>query len=191
MGNRYRYFVLTIIALIALSSGSFSNDMLLELDNGDFVLLHEDQTWDFKSPSNSPLKSDMSLILNNNEVINILTNKTWHYASNADEIKMDIPGSLGNVYSTGTAQGSDLFDTKMASREKAVEHLSRQLHTAIGDPQITIKNLMHCIEKEDKEIDIKEQSRNKQWQIQTKLSLDKYQIQVIVDCAKEANLGSK
>ncbi len=179
-------FVFLSILLFFAVPGISANDMELELDNGDVVLLHIDHTWDFKSHTSEKLTRNISLILDNGKTVQINKNRTWYYVQQrSDAYASDEVEFLGTAYSTGSAQHTDLIEAKMKAMSEATIHLSKQLLSAVGDETISLKKMNRCIEREDKDIEIKEQIQNKIWRVMVRLSVDKIQIQMIIDCARE------
>ncbi len=179
-------FALFGILLFFMVPGISANDMELEIDNGDVVILHIDHTWDFKSHTSEKLTRNISLILDNGKTVQINKNHSWYYVQQrSDTYTSDEVEFLGTAYSTGNAQHTDLIQAKMKAMSEATVHLSKQLLAATGDQSISFKKLNQCIEREDKDIEIKEQIQNKIWRVMVRLSVDKIQIQMIIDCARE------
>lgn len=162
----------------------FANDMELEAEEDITVLLHDDHTWDYKSLAAPKLSEDVSITLNNGDAVLVKTNHIWYYIEETSSSTSDERSYIGSVYSAGTAQGSDHFDTKITAINRATEHLAKQLISATGDPNLTIKRLSHCIEQEDKEMKIQEHVSKDIWNVRVNMSLDEDQIQIILDCAK-------
>jgi hypothetical protein len=171
---------------VFLASCLFASDMELDLENGETVLLHDDHTWDFKSASSPDLTEDVSIILDNGEAVKIKENHTWYYIVRPSETSYEEVEYLGSAYSVGTAHHKELFEAKMIAIEQATEHLAKQLRSAVGDENLTVKKLSKCIEREDKSIEMQENIKNEKWRVQVNMSLDKYQIQMIIDCARES-----
>ncbi len=181
-----RVFVLSIIFFVVTifyAHSIFANDMELEVEEGITLLLHEDNTWDYQSSTSPELKEDVSIILNNGNTVRITTNQSWFFieggSSTPEEKKY-----LGSAFSVGTAQGPDLFNAKTTAIKKATWQLAEQLLSAAAGPyELTTDKLSECIEKEDKEIKIQEKLQKDIWKVQVNMSLDKDQIEYIIDCA--------
>jgi hypothetical protein len=72
----------------------------------------------------------------------------------------------------------------------AVKHLAKKLFFAVNDKTLNMARLTKCIEDEDKRVKIEEkqqqqqQQHNKVWSVVVNMSLDRDQIQFILDCAR-------
>jgi hypothetical protein len=84
----------------------------------------------------------------------------------------------------GNAHNTDLIEAKMMAMSQATVQLSKQLLSALGDQTLSLKKLNQCIEQEDRDVETKENIKNKMWYVQVRISVDSYQIQMIVDCAR-------
>ena len=174
------------MVIVLTAPGLFANDMILELESGDVVFLHADHTWDFKSNASDELTENVSIVLNNGQAVKINKNHSWYYIEQQgqDQTFTEEVEYLGTAYSMGNAHSPDLVEAKMMAMSQATVHLSKQLLAAVGDETLTLKKLNQCIEQEDKDIETKEQMKKDKWYVQVRLTVDSYQIQMIVDCAR-------
>jgi hypothetical protein len=175
------------IALCFFVSRLFAGDIILEMESGDVVLLHSDHTWDFQSHASDELTKNVSMILDNGQAIKINKNHTWYYIEQKgreETFATDEVEYLGTAYSMGNAHSADLIEAKMMAINQATVELSKQLLSALGDKTLTLKKLNHCIEREDKDIEVKENMKNNMWYVVTRLTVDSYQIQMIIECAR-------
>lgn len=184
--KKYPIVLLVVMICTFFVSDIFASDMELDLESGETVLLHDDHTWDFKSASSPDLTEDVSLILNDGKAVKIRKNQTWYYIEKPSKTSYDEVEYLGTSYSVGTAQHKELFEAKMMAIKQATEYLAKQLRAAIGDENLTVKKLSTCIEREDKSIEMQENIKNEIWRVQVNMSLDRYQIQMVIDCARES-----
>lgn len=173
------------IMVIFFTHCLFAGDMELELESGITVLLHDDHTWDYTPGSPEDLKEDISIMLDDGSSVKIKANQTWFYLDKAPEPATSESEYLRTAYSTGTAKGPDLFDTKMSAIDNAVLHLARQLLSSAREKKLTLDKLRKCIEEEGKKVDIKETESNDIWSVQVNMSLESDQIRFVLDCAKE------
>ncbi len=172
--------------LVLMVSATSANDMVLEIDNGDVVLLHIDHSWDFKSRASEELTRNISLLLDNGKTVQINKNHSWYYVEQrSDTYATDEVEFVGTAYSTGNAQHEDLITAKMKAMSAATVHLSKQLLSTVGDESISLKKMNQCIEREDKDVEVKENMQNKLWRVMVRLSVDKVQIQMIIDCVRD------
>lgn len=164
----------------------FANDMILELESGDEVLLHSDHTWDFQSNASDELTKNVSIVLNNGQAVKINKNHTWYYIEQQgqDQTFTEEVEYLGTAYSMGNAHSTDIVEAKMMAMSQATVQLSKQLLAALGDQTLTLKKLNQCLEQEDKDIETKENMKKEKWYAQVRITVDSYQIQMIVDCAR-------
>lgn len=178
--------ILWIMLLCLFTHGLFANDMILEIGRGDVVLLHSDHTWDFQSHASEELTKNVSIALDNGKAVKINKNHTWYYIEQQgqDQSYTDEVEYLGTAYSMGNAHNTDLLEAKMMAMSQATVQLSKQLLSALGDQTLSLKKLNQCIEQEDKDVETKENIKNKMWYVQVRISVDSYQIQMIVDCAR-------
>ena len=178
--------ILCILVMGFFVTVLFANDMILEIGRGDVVLLHSDHTWDFQSNASEELTKNVSIVLDNGEAVKINKNHTWYYIEQQgkDQSYTEEVEYLGTAYSMGNAHSVDLVEAKMMAMSQATVQLSKQLLSALGDPTLTLKKLNQCIELEDKDIETKENIQKEKWYVQVRLSVDSYQIQMIVDCAR-------
>jgi len=180
------FFLFVTLALFSRTASA--GDMELDVQDDITVLLHEDHTWDYKSLSSPKLKDDMTILLESGTPVKVKKNKTWYFVE--QESKTATESSSGQVeylesaYATGNATGENLFNAKTNALSAAVKHLAKKLFFAANDKTLSMERLTSCIEEEDKMVKIQEKQNNKLWSVVVNMSLDRDQIQFILDCAR-------
>lgn len=184
--NKTALVTLTILNLMLVFS-IFAENMELEIENGTLVILHSDHSWSYKTADTPELSDDTSIMLTNGQAIQIKRNYTWFYIEgnhqNSSTEKHTEESYLSSVYSAGKAQGNDLIKTKRTAMSQATKQLAKQLKATFKTQDLTIENLVQCIENEGKNVTINEQVRKGIWKIEISMSLEEDQIQRVINCA--------
>lgn len=180
-----RLSMAAVLFFLAFAATVFANDMILELDNKETVLLHIDHTWDFQSISAKELTENVSLMLDDGSTVRINKNHSWSFVERPTRTDREEVEVMGSAYSQGSAHHSDIVEARMVAMSQATTHLAKQILSAVNEEGLSLKKITACIEREDKDVDTKENLENKLWRVLVRLSVDSYQIQMILDCARD------
>ena len=177
-----------VVTMSVYSRNTFANDMELDVQDDITILLHEDHTWDYKSLSSPKLTEDVTILLESGTPVKVKKNKTWYFVEQESNTTTESSPAqieyLESAYATGNASGENLFNVKTNAISIAVKYLAKKLLFAVNDKTLTMARLTKCIEDEDKMVKIQEQQHNNVWSVVVNMSLDKDQIQFILDCAR-------
>jgi hypothetical protein len=176
---------LTFLNLILISS-IFANDMELYIEKGISVILHSDHSWSYRTADTPELSDDTSIMLDNGKIIQIKRNHTWFYVDAKQQRSIEKQTEktyIGSVYSVGKARGNDLVQTKRSAMDQAYKQLAKQLIATLKTKNLTIENLVVCMENEGKDVTINDQVKNGIWRVEVKITIVEEQIQRVIDCA--------
>ncbi len=180
---RFKFAVLTLLYFFLFLV--VADDMVLEVDDGLSVLLHDDHTWHYAADISRRLEQNTTVLLENGESVYIKTNGTWDIVQGDTRSLLSGAAELGEAYSKGTAQGADQFVANMKAMDMAIKHLAKQIGKATNKKNITIDRLHFCIEEGDKDIESSEKLSGNIWRVQVKLTVGQEQINAILDCAQD------
>lgn len=180
--NNLKMLCLLFCMLLPVSS-VVASDMVLTLDDGQDVVLHEDSTWGYaKFTISEGDEEDKYISLDDGRTIWLKVDNTWTFTSKKPPIK-PTKKDLPSAYATGSATKPALDQAVQAATNEAITRLVNQLVKFVKNTPKSKRYLEACIKNEigDAGADVTYQPK---WSAQAKITLTKLQVRNIVDCVQ-------
>jgi hypothetical protein len=162
--------------------GIWAGDMTLIMDNNQAVILHEDNTWEFKDRNLPDLTKDVYLGLNDNRTIKVGADYSWKFVG-AAELSSNENIAPDSVSAKGSANHIGLPEAKAIALNNAVEKATGKFQTAVKQKKLDYKKLKECIRRVEKDIDYEQNFvTGRGWSVSAKVLLDKGSILAVLEC---------
>ncbi|HON11590.1 MAG TPA: DUF3157 family protein [Chitinispirillaceae bacterium] len=181
MGVRF-LFVLVVLgfSLNAWAAG----DMILTLDDGREVILHEDNTWGFaKFTVSHGDEEDIYITVDDGRTVWLkMEDNTWEFTTKKAPQKKSFQ-ELPTVTATASSTKPVLDQAVQTATQDAFKRAADRLVPYAKKSKLTHKYLIACIKNEIGEAGA-EVSYKPGWTAQAKVSLEKVQVKKILDCVE-------
>lgn len=170
-----------LVFLFGASGTLFAADMSLTLDDGREVILHEDGSWGFAKFSVSEGdEEDIYITVDDGRTICMKTDNTWSFTKQRPPEKKSF-AELPTVNATTTSTKPTLDVAVKAASDEALKRAADRLVPYAKKSKMTHKYLVACIKNEIGDNGI-ETTYKPGWTAQAKISLQRVQVQKILEC---------
>lgn len=160
----------------------WAGDMTLIMDNNQAVILHEDNTWEFKDRNLPDLTKDVYLGLSDNRTIKVGADYTWKFVG-AAELSSNENIAPDSVSASGTGNHIGLPEAKAIALKNAVEKATGKFQAAVKQKKLNYTKLKECISRVEKEVDYEQNfATGKGWSVSARVLLDKGSILAVLEC---------
>lgn len=175
-------FLCTII-LACAALPIHAGDMSLELDDGEEIILHENGTWSFDRGVHQEPTEDIVIYLEGGQPMLIATDHTWKYINRKAARNKSKPlAPVNMIYVIGKYQGEHINPATQKAMSIAKTKLKKRMRKVVGW-KVPDKKLTECIQMADKDVEKTDNFTDK-WNVQIKITLDKYGIEEIMECCQ-------
>jgi len=179
--------MITLIAIVFIASCSlFAKEMVLTTLEGEKIVLHDDNTWALQNGKRADFDKDFTVPVANGKVVLIATDGTWGYVEKEikDEEKLI---KVDSVTGNGHSVNRDVMAATAEAQKQALNQIMTKMKNALRQLDIAPKKLEDCVKRVEKEVDKKEDFKEKVgWDVSVKVVLDRGSIYAVADCAKKS-----
>jgi hypothetical protein len=171
--------VVVVTGLIPVSA----KDMALTTPEGMQIILHEDNSWEFKKgPSTEPLKDDASVELYDGRIIMLRTDYSWGFIDKtalANILKV----TIDSVSAKGVGKNVDVAKATKTAYTICWESVAGKIRAGVNK-RLPQAKLMDCIRRVEKDEDKQENFvKGTGWTVSLAMKLDRGSINAVIECA--------
>jgi len=157
-------------------------DMQIVLDDGREVVLRPDSTWEFAKPSFLQEEmDDIYMDLDDGRILCIKNDNTWLFVSKRPPKTKMTFSEVPSVSTTATATNKALDAAVQSAKKQVFDRAATRLLSYAKKSKMTQQYLVACIKDEVGEA-AAEVAYKPGWTATAKLSLDKVQVNKILEC---------
>jgi hypothetical protein len=174
----------TILALLVLFACSvLAKDMALTTPEGVQIILHDDNTWEYKKgPSLQPPKDDNSVELTDGRIILLKTDYSWGFVDRATLANM-LKVTIDSVSTKGSGTNIDVAVATKTAYSKCWETVAAKIRAGVNKKMAQAK-LMDCVRRVEKDEDKQENFvKGQGWTVSVSMKLDRGSINAVIECA--------
>jgi hypothetical protein len=171
-----------LLVIVMVSFGVFAGDMVLTLDDGRDVILHDDNTWGFAKFTVSEDEEDYYITIDDGRTICLKTDNTWEFTKGRPQNKRSF-NELPTVSVSSSVKKPTLDAAVKAASEDAVKKAALKLSPYAKKHKLTNKYLVACIKNEIGENGI-ESTYKPGWIALAKINITKVQTKNILECVE-------
>jgi hypothetical protein len=172
---------LVVTGLFPVQVGA--KDMALTTPEGLQIILHEDNSWEFKKgPSATPLKDDASVELYDGRIIMLRTDYSWGFIDKTTLANI-LKVTIDSVSAKGVGKNIDVAKATKAAYSICWESIAGKIRGGVNK-RLPQTKLLDCIKRVEKDEDKQENFvKGVGWTVNLAMKLDRGSINAVIECA--------